>query len=103
MATTFPLDKYANNPEVKFITAQAIDGGEWVGRYLSIGEGIPSFDRIMDETPIGEMRRSEFAIFRNRPTIGDNRPRYYWRGAEVKVNISSAVSGLINSRSSDFF
>jgi len=100
--TTFQLDKYASNKEIKWITAQRIDGGEWVGRYVSTNDHYPTLDRITDETPIGEMRRSEFAIFRNSERIMDAKPRLYWRGSEVKVYLSSCVGGFVNSMNSDF-
>jgi hypothetical protein len=108
--TTFPISKYENDHQVKWIVAQRIDGGDWFGRYLSFrlddGTGtdkIPTFDRIFDETPIGEMRKSEFAIFRNRPGIEDylDSPRRYWRGPEVKTYLSSSLAGLINTVQSD--
>jgi len=99
---TFPLDKYTGNPDIKWITAQRITGGVWVGRYLSGAGHYPTLDKILDETPMGEMRRSELAIFRNSPRIEDAKPRLYWRGCEVPVYLNTAVSGMVNGMNSDY-
>ena len=60
-------NKY-NGTDVKWIHAQRINGGEWAIRFLSLMDSCPDINnsRMLDETAIGEMNQSEFAIFRNR-------------------------------------
>jgi hypothetical protein len=99
----FPIDKYSSDTRVKWIVAQRIDGGEWQGILLSVRGEVPTFERALDEIPRGELLRSELGIFRNRLGIGENRPRYYWRGREVPTFLAPGLCGLINSRSSDYF
>jgi hypothetical protein len=97
---TLQLDKYQNDNRVKWIVAQRIAGGVWVGRYTSTLDRVSTLDKIFDETPIGEMRKSEFAVFRNGPNILESKPRKYWRGCEVPNLL--VTGGLINYVNSDF-
>ncbi len=90
----------------KWIHAQRINGGEWKIRFYSFRHEIGSVDdsRMMDETQIGEMKVSEFAIFRYRDNWQDDRPRRYIDLRDKSDRpVSSALGGLINSFESDWF
>jgi hypothetical protein len=106
--TTFELDAYKDDKQVKWIVAQRIAGDNWVGRYLVLvntdgtTSHYPTLDNVLENTPIGEMRRSEFAVFKNSPRIWDAKPRLYWRGPEVPVHLNGALSGFVNAVNSDF-
>lgn len=99
---TYPAD-------VIWIYAQRTNDGEWIGRFLTVaGCKRKSIEdsRLFDETPIGEMKQSEFAIFKNHPEASwkDFPPRYYLDMRDKsKRRIGGILSGLINSFESDWF
>ena len=69
---------FENDTTIKWIYAQRIDGGAWVCKRLTGSASIPKSivkSDMFESTPIGEMQRSEFAIFRNRPNWMDYQPR----------------------------
>jgi len=98
------MNKYEKDTNVKWIVAKRHAVGEWIIRYVSILRQSPTLEKILDETPLGEIAVSEFAVFKNRPGCLDNgRPRCYYRGCDVRVFIGRALGGLINARESDWF
>jgi len=103
MTQTTDLNKYANDNNVKWIVAKRHYDGEWVIRYVSILDESPTLENILDETPLGEMKVSEFAVFKNRPNWWMNKRRRYYRGCDVPVYFNAALGSLINARESDWF
>lgn len=97
------MNKYP--PEIKWIFAQRVNGGEWEVRGLTCRENSGTIEdsRMFDETPIGEMKQSEFAIFRNRENWIDFRPRRYLDLRDKSNAPIIGLGGLINSFESDYF
>ena len=90
--------------DIKWIIAQRRKGGTWQIRYIGNGaNGIPSLDHVLDNTQIGDIKDSEFGVFKNRENWWEYRPRRYYCGFEVKINLHACCGGLINSRGSDWF
>lgn len=89
----------------KWIYAQRINGGEWKLRFLSFKEECPNLDdsRMLDETQIGEMRQSEFAIFRYCENWQDRRPRRLLDLRDKSNAPIVGLGGLINAFESDWF
>jgi hypothetical protein len=56
---------------------------------------------MFDTTPIGEMKRSEFAIFRNRDNWQERRPVCYIDLRDKRDRPIRGLEGLINSVQSD--
>jgi len=85
----------------KWIHAQRVSGGDWKLRFYSFKQECPSLDdgRMLDETPIGEMKQSEFAIFRYSENWQDRRPR---RLLDLRDKSNASVCGLVNSLESDW-
>lgn len=96
-------NKYADDKMVKWIVARRRYDGEWVIRYVSILHRVPTLEKVLDETPIGEIKVSEFGVFRNRPDWWIYNPSRYYRGCDVPVIFGSAVGALINALQSDWF
>ena len=86
----------------KWILAQRIDGGEWKIRFYSFKTECPSLSdsRMLDETQIGEMKQSEFAVFRYSENWQDRRPRRLLDLRDKSNFPIRGLEGLINSRSS---
>ena len=89
----------------KWIYAQRVNGGEWKIRFYSFKQECPSLDdsRMLDETPIGEMKKSEFAIFRYSENWQDRKPR---RLLDLRDKSDAPICGLggfINAFESDWF
>jgi hypothetical protein len=92
-------------PAPKWIHAQRINGGEWKLRFYSFREECPDLDnsRMMDETQIGEMKQSEFAIFRYCENWQDHRPRRLLDLRDKSGAPIRGLGGLINALESDWF
>ena len=86
----------------KWIHAQRINGGEWKIRFYSFKPECPSLSdsRMLDETQIGEMKQSEFAIFRYSENWQDRRPRRLLDLRDKTGFPIRGLEGLVNSRSS---
>lgn len=90
--------------ERKWIIAQRINGGDWKIRFYSFKNECPSLDnsRVIDETPIGEMKQSEFAVFRFSDNWKDRRPRRLLDLRDKSNFPIVGLGGLINSLESDW-
>jgi hypothetical protein len=91
--------------EIKWIFAQRVDDGEWKVRGLTTRENSGTIEdsRMFDETQISEMKRSEFAIFKNRENWLDFRPRRYLDLRDKSERPICGLGNLINSFESDWF
>lgn len=87
----------------KWIHAQRINGGEWKIRFYSFKQECPSLDHMLDETQIGEMRQSEFAIFRYGENWQDRKPRRFLDLRDKSNAPICGLGGLINAFESDWF
>jgi len=99
------LPEHIRNFAPKWIHAQRVNGGDWKLRFYSFREECPSLDDspMLDQTPIGEMKQSEFAIFRYCENWQDRRPR---RLLDLRDKSRAPICGLgnlINSLESDWF
>jgi len=71
--------KHSMDRSVKWIFAQRRGGGDWAIRHLGFTAGCPGWNnnRMLEETQIGDMRESEFGIFRNVAGWWKRAPRKY--------------------------
>ena len=89
----------------KWIHAQRVNGKEWKIRFLSFRNECPDLDEspMLDQTQIGEMKQSEFAIFKYTENWQDCRP---FRLLDLRDKSDAPICGLgnlINSLNSDWF
>jgi len=97
--------EHIRNFTPKWVHAQRINGEDWKLRFYSFREVCPSLDDgpMLEQTPIGEMKQSEFAIFRYSKNWQDRRPR---RLLDLRDKSRAPICGLgnlINSLESDWF
>jgi len=95
-------NKYQDS-RIKWLIAQKIQGREWEIKRLGTQPTPPTLTDLLDNTPVGEMKVSEFGVFRNRADWWKCRPRRYYRGYEVPMLFGTAMGGLINALESDWF
>ena len=97
-------NKYQDDKQIRWIIAQKPKDGRWEIRYLCTLENVPTLEKVLDETPVGQIKTSEFGVFKNRPDWWEYRPTRYYRGFETKdVNFRAMLGGLINRLESDWF
>jgi hypothetical protein len=95
--------KINNDKSIKWLYCQSINSEEWTIRH--IGKALKNIEdsRMFDETPIGVINQSDFAIFRNRPNWRDYHPRYFASYRDRSNDPINGLGGLINSLDSSWF
>ena len=89
----------------KWIHAQRVNGGEWKIRFYSFKHECPNLDDspMLDQTQIGEMKQSEFAIFRYCENWQDRKPRRLLDLRDKSNAPIIGLGGLLNAFESDWF